>query len=217
MNNEQIINLRNQIMDCLTYDEEMAEGGFDEVVGRRIDELLKKIDLCPTTVADLFSLYFKPDKKYHVSKMIILEYLMQKSLNRNMGQEIINLNSELNSRGYDELDNIHHNLSNGSDLVIFKPMCPELYHYVDFKNFKRLDYDEFLANTKYFQISFQPFYRNIKVTQRQFKRDVYRASYIANADYDCGDSDSDILNTWNYDSLELFNSHFADNLLNRLM
>jgi hypothetical protein len=41
MNNEQIINLRNQIMDCLTYDEEMAEGGFDEVVGRRIDTVLK--------------------------------------------------------------------------------------------------------------------------------------------------------------------------------
>jgi len=45
MNNEQIINLRNQIMDCLTYDEEMAEGGFDEVVGRRIDKILKSNNL----------------------------------------------------------------------------------------------------------------------------------------------------------------------------
>ncbi len=41
MNNQELIKLRNEIMDCFTCDEEVADGG-DSVIESRIDEVLMK-------------------------------------------------------------------------------------------------------------------------------------------------------------------------------
>jgi hypothetical protein len=57
MNNQELIKLRNEIMDCFTCDEEIMEGG-DSVIAGRVDDVLSKLNRIPSEIADLFDYSF---------------------------------------------------------------------------------------------------------------------------------------------------------------